>query len=362
MKGLDRRDIKILTRSFLERLNDEVNGDESRCVAATEIFRTIRLKAFGEVVIPAVVQELVYQGFIKECENKDQVRITRKGKQVVTRTIEANAYMILKGLVEERPDETGRVVAHGTRLQELTDLTPAEINDAISILEESGMVKAFRVIGTHPFSFYNVSLTARGRYEYERQRSADQESEVEERRISRPPAPVGSPFGFTDLDWEIVTERNDDGATIYVVFGFQFESDYYITENLKRNIENMFLKAIHEYSIKDKSFDVKLIFKTLAAGYGGHLFNEIARDIISSDISVFEVSDRNPNVMIEMGVALTWGNRVLPIRHKESPHPPADISGQTWAEYVDDGLKFSDPNHEAKLVYMVETAARKKKR
>jgi hypothetical protein len=76
------------------------------------------------------------------------------------------------------------------------------------------------------------------------------------------------------------------------------------------------------------------------AGYGEHLFNKIAVDIISSDIAVFETSDYNPNVMIEMGVALTWGVRVLPIKKKGRPIPPSDISGQTWAKYTDDGSKF----------------------
>lgn len=56
-----------------------------------------------------------------------------------------------------------------------------------------------------------------------------------------------------------------------------------------------------------------------------HLFNQIARDIIASDIAVFETSDLNSNVMIEMGVAPTWGTRVHPIRRHDAPPPPSDI-------------------------------------
>jgi hypothetical protein len=44
---------------------------------------------------------------------------------------------------------------------------------------------------------------------------------------------------------------------------------------------------------------------------------------------LFETSDNNPNVMIEMGVALTWDRRVFPIKKKGRPKPPSDISGQT---------------------------------
>ena len=107
---------------------------------------------------------------------------------------------------------------------------------------------------------------------------------------------------------------------------------------------------------------VSLHFQPLAAGYGEHLFNEIARDIISADIAVFDTSDQNPNVMIEMGVALTWDVRVLPIKAEGCEKPPSDISGQTWADYRDSGREWVDPNHQRKLFRMVERAARKKGR
>lgn len=93
---------------------------------------------------------------------------------------------------------------------------------------------------------------------------------------------------------------------------------------------------------------------------GEHLFNEIARDIISADIAIFDTSDLNPNVMVEMGVALTWGVGVLPIKHQDCPKPPSDISGQTWADYKNSAEAFSDIEHDQKLMRMVERAARKK--
>ena len=71
-------------------------------------------------------------------------------------------------------------------------------------------------------------------------------------------------------------------------------------------------------------------------------------------------SDLNPNVMVEIGVALTWGVRVLPIKLEGRPSPPSDISGQTWVDYRDSGGEFIDPKHLEKLVRMVQRAARKK--
>jgi hypothetical protein len=105
---------------------------------------------------------------------------------------------------------------------------------------------------------------------------------------------------------------------------------------------------------------VELDFRILKAGYGSHLFNEIAKDIIGADIAIFDTSDANPNVMLEMGVALTWGRRVLPIREHSTPPPPPDISGQTWTTYSNSGGTWDDPEHHAKLVAMVKRAVEKK--
>jgi hypothetical protein len=78
---------------------------------------------------------------------------------------------------------------------------------------------------------------------------------------------------------------------------------------LKKNVKATFEAALVEYHERQMGPSVTLKFKVLGAGYGEHLFNEIARDIISADIAVFDASDLNPNVMLEMGVALTWGVR-----------------------------------------------------
>lgn len=172
--------------------------------------------------------------------------------------------------------------------------------------------------------------------------------------------PIGSPFGFTNEDWHTVEERAVSEAIIYVVLGYQFKSDYYDSDKLKMNIEEMFAAAINEYNNRQGHPAGKISFRPLAAGYGEHLFNEIARDIISSDIAVFETSDFNSNVMIEMGVALTWGVQVLPIKLQERPKPPSDISGQTWADYVESASRFVDFEHNAKLIRMIERVIRKK--
>jgi len=66
--------------------------------------------------------------------------------------------------------------------------------------------------------------------------------------------------------------------------------------------------------------------------------------------------------MLEMGVALTWGVRVLAIKKEGCPKPPSDVSGQTWADYENSCERFIDGDHAGKLFRMVQRAARKKVR
>lgn len=264
-------------------------------------------------------------------------------------------------------DRTGDAWISAEELRKRTKLTPQDINDAVSILRDRGNVEWQQFLGTAPFKFGLVTITSRGRYELEhtKQEESSFNNSINTNMlniIQRPPVPVGSPFGFTSLDWEDVAGAKSKSDTLYVVLGLQFKSSHYDTELLKKNVKEMFQEAIEEYNKKPGIVKINLNFKTLSAGYGSHLFNEIARDIISSDVAVFETSDLNPNVMLEMGVALTWDVRVFPIKKIGQQKPPSDISGQTYGDYTDNAEKFVDPDHKDKLIRMVERSAIRKGR
>ena len=146
-----------------------------------------------------------------------------------------------------------------------------------------------------------------------------------------------------------------------VAFGHAHESRYFHSERLRAAIAVEFQRALTA-ALPHIGRDVTLDFRVLEAGFGGHLFNQIARDIIASDIAVFETSDLNSNVMIEMGVALTWGTRVHPIRRHDAQEPPSDISGQTWETYDADGSAWKEEGHGRRLAKMVEMASKRKPR
>jgi hypothetical protein len=244
-------------------------------------------------------------------------------------------------------------------LQEHTDLTPRDINDAVDYLESIGAIEVGKYLGTAPFDFGDVELKSRGRYIYN-EIAAERESSKaknQDRSIAlptRPLNPIGSPYGFNENDWVTVSLQKEETQTLYVVMGMQFESRFYDNDILSRNVQDIFQKAIEQCNEHHPNGKIQLHFERLSAGLGEHLFNEIARNIIGADIAVFETSDLNPNVMLEMGVALTWGVSVLLIKEKEAPKPPSDISGQTWIDYEESGKRIMDSKLDRKLVKMIE--------
>jgi len=280
----------------------------------------------------------------------------------MAQTVEENAAILLKAMAIQGTDEMGRSMLAGDELTKITDLLPAQTNDAATVLVEAGLAEWIQTLGTAPYNFRQIGITPRGRYEFERMEQQEKEMPETTTKVSRPPTPVGSPYGFHDQDWEVASEKKSESNILYVVLGYQFHSKHYDPDKLKINLEDNLQNTIKAYKKLPGSSDVTLSFQPLAAGYGEHLFNEIARDIISADIAIFDTSDLNANVMLEMGVALTWGIRVLPIKKEGCPKPPSDISGQTWADYRNNASEFVDEDHDRKLLRMVERAIRKKGR
>jgi len=233
----------------------------------------------------------------------------------------------------------------------------------VDYLDDRDLIERHNYMGTSPFDFGHIHLNSRGNYVYhDLQNSSEDNSEISPSEIvSIQPLAAGSPFGFTDLDWEYVQQELGKPHTLKIIFGYQFKSAHYDSEKLKSNLKKHLEEVVAAYNEQSGVIQINLNFKPLAAGYGEHLFNQLARDIISSDIAIFETSDMNPNVMLEMGVALTWGKRVLPIKLKGCPIPPADISGQTYADYLSSGESFLSEGHTDAMLAMIERAIMKKR-
>ena len=284
--------------------------------------------------------------------------------------IEQNGQKVLEILSKEPMEK----YMGGKTLEVKSQLSIGEINLAIDHLEKNGLIERLNGEGTEPYNFASISLNSKGRFYISEQAQTVNRSLLDMMNDSPSVGnqshelnpffqlvmPAGSPFGFTDQDWEYVSKKKRQHNVLYVVLGLQYDSAHYNMENVKNNIRSEFERAIDRYNEKLDKSKVELEFSVLKGGYGEHLFNHIAREIISADIAVFETSDINPNVMIELGVALTWGTRVLPIKKVGVKTPPSDISGQTWAEYNADGADFTNKEHYEDMLYMIDRAIQKK--
>jgi len=80
---------------------------------------------------------------------------------------------VFMSLAEAEHDSNGDGWMTGNQLQEATNLSPAQINDAITILKQQGFVDVRETYGTDPFDFNIVTLNARGRLEFERRKSQE---------------------------------------------------------------------------------------------------------------------------------------------------------------------------------------------
>ncbi len=264
--------------------------------------------------------------------------------------IEANAYRLLKLIIDADQEQY-----ENTSLQEMSGLSPRDLSDAVEYLGDVGAVEVIKTLGTAPFGFNSVSVESRGRYLYHEIENRNKEQDKESIMLpARPLNPIGSPYGFTEIDWETVSLQKEENQALYVVLGMQFNSNFYDSDLLAGNIQTILQNAVEEYNKQKQEGKIILHFEKLAAGLGEHLFNQIDRSIIGADIAVFETSDLNPNVMLEMGVALTWGVRVVPFKAKGQPSPPSDISGQTWVEYENSAKTINDDKFDRKLLIMIE--------
>lgn len=269
----------------------------------------------------------------------------------------------------------------GEEIQQALDIEPERLNPVIDLLSSTGLIERYNYPGPSPYNFGHIRISSRGIYELERREAYKKalsefkpvnfdtrinvsdfqslmKSFLESREI-KPPTPVGSPYGFTEYDWELVSSRKSDSSTLYVVLGSKFISKYYKTIDLRQNIQELVQKGVNKYNDMYNT-EISLEFIVLKAGLGEHLFNQIARDIISSDIAIFETSNLAPNVFLELGVALTWGSRVFLVKHKDAPKPSSDISGHTYTEYSDNALDLLVETHIESVFRMVERVLWKK--
>jgi hypothetical protein len=160
------------------------------------------------------------------------------------------------------------------------------------------------------------------------------------------------PYGSTDFNSIYVFPNRKEENEISVVIGLQYISDYYNTNELIGNFKGYFEKSIEIYNKKNFKNKIDLYFEKLSGEYGKPLQKSIKEKITSSDIAIFEISDQNPNVMMEYGIAIGKNVCTLLIREKNSPKPTSNIR-ETWVDYVKSGEIIFDEDFNEKLEKMI---------
>jgi hypothetical protein len=74
-----------------------------------------------------------------------------------------------------------------------------------------------------------------------------------------------------------VTRHRNDREALVVVFGHQWESKLFGTDELRRNIGDMFRVALSAILATRSEVTMALDYRPLKGGYGEHLFNECIR-------------------------------------------------------------------------------------
>jgi len=117
---------------------------------------------------------------------------------------------------------------------------------------------------------------------------------------------------------------------IFVGYEFSSRSKSYERTELESMIEN----AVD--SVKTDIHNVDLVLDCNDSKYGEPLLKEIIEKIKNCDIAIFEISDNNPNVMFELGIAYGIGKYIIILKNRKTirKNPiPSDLRGIYRGEY-----------------------------
>jgi hypothetical protein len=135
---------------------------------------------------------------------------------------------------------------------------------------------------------------------------------------------------------------------IIISSGYQWTNSADLGNLSIGSVSEMAVKKIVESVLKDKGISVIspfLVYKRLGASAGRLLFDGVYSKIKNADILIFDISESNPNVFIELGIALAlqrenMSKRVFLIGRKNKEISsiekllPSDLQGAFVSEYV----------------------------
>jgi nucleoside 2-deoxyribosyltransferase len=122
----------------------------------------------------------------------------------------------------------------------------------------------------------------------------------------------------------------EQSLAVAITLCYQFESEYYKKSQLKSCISRATEEA--EELIED---NINMVFEDIEnANLGNMIHENITNSIRKSHIVIFELSDVNPNVLYELGIASGLQKPIIIIREENSKEElPSDINQLIYLTY-----------------------------
>jgi len=142
-----------------------------------------------------------------------------------------------------------------------------------------------------------------------------------------PPKPPKSKCVF-GIEYCTAQEISRNPYTFFI--GYQVNSEYYEQTSM-----NALGSRICEVLKSDlKKHNLQISFEPFGFEPGIHILCDICKIIQKSILCIFEISDLNPNVMLEIGKS-QYKNLFL-LRNQRSKKPPSNLGGISYDEYDND--------------------------
>ncbi len=105
---------------------------------------------------------------------------------------------------------------------------------------------------------------------------------------------------------------------IRIVYGYDWKSR-------SDNVALIYDEVMEVVTEVHKKHHFDITFDSLG-GKDGSIFCDICRQIQSADIAMFDVSTHNPNVILELGIAIGTGRYIFILRSRHHKRPPTSLS------------------------------------
>lgn len=110
--------------------------------------------------------------------------------------------------------------------------------------------------------------------------------------------------------------------------GYQINSSYHCSKDF-----SVLASSLNDFLLANNT-NIQLEFEFGEFPPGAKFWDEIQKKIESSHITIFDISENNPNVLLETGIAIDSGAHVILLKSEKSNSPhPSDLSSFIYLTY-----------------------------